>query len=103
MLFVAVHEHTPESCPADDPAPIHQLADEKHIKESGVKVLGSYIAPPEHTLYFILEANDYAQVVRYLRPMMRIGAPDIVPVQTLAEALGIFPKRAATRGRGRRK
>ena len=93
MLFVAVHEHSPELCPADAPAPVHQLANEKHIKESGVKVLGSYIAPPEHTLFFILEANDYAQVVRYLQPMMKIGTPDIVPVQTLTEALGIFPTR----------
>ncbi len=93
MLFVATHEHSPEVCPVDNPAPIHQLANEKHIKESGVKVLGSYIAPPEHTLYFVLEANDYAQIVRYFRPMMKLGSPSIVPVQTLAEALGTFPTR----------
>ena len=93
MLFVIVHEHSPEMCPADNPAPVHALADEKHIKESGVKVLGSYIAPPEHTFYFVLEADDYAQVVRYFRPLMKIGGHDIVPVQTLAESLGIFPRR----------
>jgi len=93
MLFVVTHEHTPESCPADDPAPVHKMADENHIKESGVKVLGSYVAPPEHVVYFVLEADDYAQVVRYLRPMMKIGTPDIVPVQTLAETAGMFPKR----------
>lgn len=93
MLFIATHEHTPELCPANDPAPVHQMADAGHIKEAGVKVLGSYIAPPEHVLYFVLEADNYAQVVRYLRPMMKIGKPRITPVQTLAEALGIFPKR----------
>ena len=93
MLFVVTHEHTPELCPADDPAPLHKLADESHIKESGVKVVGSYVAAPEHTFYLVLEAEDYAQVVRYLRPMMKIGTPDIVPVQTLAESLSIFPKR----------
>ena len=93
MLFVVTHEHAPELCPADDPAPLHKLADEDHIKESGVKVVGSYVAAPEHTFYLVLEADDYAQVVRYLRPMMKIGTPDIVPVQTLAESLGIFPKR----------
>ena len=93
MLFIATHEHTPELCPADDPAPVHQMANENHIRESGVKVLGSYIAPPEHTLFFVLEADDYAQVVRYFRPMMKIGVPQITPVQTLAESLGIFPKR----------
>lgn len=93
MLFIAIHNHTPELCPADSPAPVHQLADENHIKESGVKVIGSYIAPPEHTLYFVLEADNYGQVVRYFRPMMKIGTPRIVPAQTLAEALGIFPTR----------
>lgn len=102
MLFIATHEHTPELCPADDPVPVHQLADDKHIKESGVKVLGSYIAPPEHVLFFVLEANDYAQVVRYFRPMMKIGVPHITPVQTLNEALGIFPKREATPRSARR-
>lgn len=91
MLFIAIHTHTPETCPADNPIPVHQLADEKHIKDSGVKVLGSYVAPPEHILYFILEADDYAQIVRYLRPMMKIGTDRIVPVQTLAESTGIFP------------
>ncbi len=101
MLFVAIHEHSSESCPADDPAPIHQMANAKHIKDSGVKVLGSYIAPPEHELYFVLEADDYAQVVKYFRPLMKIGTPDIVPVQTLPEALSIFPakKKRVTRKR----
>jgi len=93
MLFVVTHEHTPELCPADDPAPLHKLADESHIKESGVKVVGSYVAAPEHIFYLVLEADDYGQVVRYLRPIMNIGTSDIVPVQTLAESLGIFPKR----------
>jgi hypothetical protein len=93
MLFVVTHEHTPESCPADDPAPVHKMADENHIKESGVKVLGAYVAAPEHVMYFVLEAEDYGHVVRYLRPMMKIGTPDIVPVQTLAETAGLFPTR----------
>jgi len=93
MLFVVTHEHTPELCPADDPAPVHKLADEGHIKESGVKVVGSYVAAPEHTFYLVLEAEDYAQVVRYLRPMMKIGTPDIVPVQVLSDTVGMFPKR----------
>jgi hypothetical protein len=30
--------------------------------------------------------------VRYLRPMMKIGTPDIVPVQELSDTLGLFPK-----------
>ena len=93
MLFIATHEHTPEACPADNPTQVHQMVNEEHIKESGVKVRGSYVAPPEHVLYFVLEADEYAQVVRYFRPLMKMGSVDIVPVQTIAEATGIFPTR----------
>jgi hypothetical protein len=92
MLFVITHEHAPELCPADDPTQVHKLTDENHIKESGVKVVGSYIASLEHTMYFVLEADDYGQVVRYLRPIMKIGTPDVVPAQTLAKGLGPFFK-----------
>lgn len=94
MLFIATHTHSPESCPVEDPVPIHQLAKEEHAKECGVTVVGSYIAPPEHILYFVLEAQDYSSVVKFFRPLMKIGAPRITPVQTLQEATGIFPVRS---------
>src|SRR3990170_839755 len=45
MLFVVTHEHAPELCPADDPAPVHKMADENHIRESGVKGVGADVAP----------------------------------------------------------
>ncbi|MBI4199978.1 MAG: hypothetical protein HY535_05860 [Chloroflexi bacterium] len=101
MLFVATHTHTPETCPADDPAAVHQLAREEHAKESGVKVLGSYVAPPEHVLYFILDSKDSASVVRFFRPLMKVGVTRVTPVQTLQESTGIFPLKS--RGRGRRR
>ena len=91
MLFIATHEHAPESCPSENPAQVHQVVNEEHIKASGVKLLGSYVAPPEHVLFFVLEADEYAQVVRYFQPIMKMGNIDIVPVQTVAEAMGIFP------------
>ncbi|MBI2166507.1 MAG: hypothetical protein HYU29_08940 [Chloroflexi bacterium] len=99
MLFVATHSHTPESCPVDDPVSLHQLAKEEHAKSCGVKVLGSYIASPEHTFYFVLEAQDYASVARFFRPVMKIGASRITPVQTLQEATGIFPVKSRRGGK----
>lgn len=101
MLFVATHRHTAESCPADDPAPVHQLASAEHAKESGVKLLAGYVASPEHVLYFILEAQDYVSVVRFFRPFMKIGVTEVTPVQTLAEATGVFPVPARRGGRRR--
>lgn len=87
MLFVAVHSHRPESCPIDQPEPVRIISSDEHAKKCGVKVLGRYIAPPEHQLFFILEANDYQKIVNFFRPMMKIGAPRIYPVMPLGEAL----------------
>lgn len=42
------------------------LAQENHARKSKVKVLASYIAPPEHTLYFILEADSYEAITEFL-------------------------------------
>lgn len=91
MLFIATHTHEAESCPVEHPLPVHQMAREEHAKECGVKVLGSYIASPEHVLYVVLEAPDYVSVARFFRPLMKIGTAHITPVQTLQEATGIFP------------
>lgn len=89
MLFVVTHTHTPELCPIDDLRPVEAMVSETHASQSGVKVLGSYICGPEHTLYFALEAEELAQILRFLRPMMKIGTAHISPVQTLAEAMGV--------------
>jgi hypothetical protein len=93
MLFVAIHEHRPETCPADLPNPMHQMMDEEHITASGVQVVASYAAPPEHTVFFVLEATEYSQLVQYFRPLMTIGTPRIYAVQPFGEAQTIFPER----------
>jgi len=97
MLFFATHTHTAESCSVGDPVPVHLLANEEHARESGVKVLGSYISPPEHVFYFALEAQEYSSVVKFFRPLMKIGPTRIIPVQTLQESTGIFPTRRGGR------
>ncbi|MBI2871681.1 MAG: hypothetical protein HYY00_00640 [Chloroflexi bacterium] len=101
MLFVATHTHAPESCPVNDPVSVHEMAKAEHAKECGVTVLGSYIAPPEHLMYFVLDASDYSSVVKFFRPLMKIGLPRITPVQTLEEATGIFPVTPRRGGRRR--
>lgn len=101
MLFVATHTHTPESCPAGgDLAPLHLIASTEHAAKCKVKVLGSYAAPPEHTFYFVLDAKDYPSIVEFFRPLMKIGAPRITPVETLQQTVGVFPVKSQT---GRRR
>ena len=92
MLFVITHQHSTENCMADNPAPLQKLLSEAHVKESGVRVVGDYLSPPEHTLFLVVEATEYAQVVRFLRPIITIGEHDIVPVLPIAEAIGTLAK-----------
>ena len=65
--------------------------DREAIEELRVKVLGGYVAPPEHLIFHVLEADDYASIVKFYRPIMTMGDAEITPVQTLEEAAGIFP------------
>jgi hypothetical protein len=66
VLFVITHQHPIASCMADDPGPLQTMLSAEHVQATGVRVLGDYIAPPEHRLFLVVEADEYAQVVRFL-------------------------------------
>jgi len=94
MLFVAVLTHTPESCLM---RPEHAKAYEELVrnwenkekleKETGVKILGSYVNPNEHTFFMILEADNYGNVIRALGPpILTYHRGKITPVITMDEA-----------------
>lgn len=91
---MVTHCHTPELCPSDSPEKIKRTLDivtsETHAKSAGVKVLGSYIAPPEHTLFFIIESDTYEKIVDFFRPLMKMGTPRIVPVNQLKSTVEKF-------------
>jgi len=94
MLFVATHLHTPELCPSDNPENVKKtvgvMASKSHAEKSGVNVIGSYIAPEEHVLYFVIESNDYSKIVAFFRPIMKMGTLKLTPVSTLADAVPKF-------------
>ena len=58
-------------------------------EKCGVKVLSSWIAVPEHTMYFVLEADSYDSVVKYFEPIMRTGTARVTPVLEYAKAVGL--------------
>jgi len=94
MLFHIKHIHTPELCPSDSPKKVEEtvgvVASDEHAEETGVKVLGRYIAPTEHRIFFIVEAESYEAVTDFLEPMMKMGTPRITPVSELREAIKPF-------------
>ncbi len=63
---------------------------DEHAKKTGVKVLGRYIAPTEHRIFFIVEAESYKSITDFLKPMMKMGTPRITPVSELGKAIKPF-------------
>ena len=95
MLFVAILKHSPEHCwarpenaKAMDEARKRWQEREKVQKEIGVKVLGAYVNPNEHTFYYILESDDYMKVTRFLGPpLLTYHSAKITPVVTIEDIL----------------
>jgi len=92
MLFMVIHKHTGAECPVDTPAPVEKVASDEHAVECGVKVLGKYVSPPEHRIFFILEADTYEKIIAFLQPLAKIGTHRIHPVTDLATEIKILNK-----------
>ena len=79
MLFMAVQTHKPKHCPLNDKKP-KPLWDTKSKK---VKLINIYACPPEHVLYFVLEANNFEDIQSFFMPGMTKTTVDIKPVSTM--------------------
>jgi hypothetical protein len=81
-LFVAIHRHAPERCPAGDPAMGPALL--SHLSPAtadqyGVSLQAEAVADDKHTLYLVAEAGDEEQLRRYLAPFAQAGSVEILP------------------------
>ena len=76
MLFHITQRHTPETCPVNEGGP-NSLFDPT-VK--GVKLIGRYGANSEHTLFYIVETDDWHALQRFLLPGFRVATATITPV-----------------------
>jgi hypothetical protein len=81
-LFVAIHQHAAERCPAGDPAMGPALL--SHLSpdtagQYGVSLHAEAVANNKHTLYLIAEAGDEEQFRRYLTPFAQAGSVQVLP------------------------
>ena len=98
MLFVAVLKHSPENCfgRVENAEAAEELREQwkkrdEIRKEAGVKVIGAYINPNEHTFYYILETDDYKGVSKLLGPpMLTHHTAKITPVTRMKEAVAML-------------
>lgn len=78
MLFLITQTHTPETCPID--AGGREALHEKPEKVPGLKIVAAYGAYTEHTLYYIVEADDYEAIEKFLTPGFKRCKAVITPV-----------------------
>jgi hypothetical protein len=81
-LFVAVHQHAPERCPAGDPAVGAMLLNHlsaANAAQYGVSIRAEAVADNKHTLYLIAEAGDEEQMNRFLAPFAQAGTVELLP------------------------
>lgn len=76
MLFHITQTHAPADCPYDNGGS-RSLFDEK---APGVKLVGYWLAFPEHTTFLVVETDDVANLQRFLRPGHKTCLAEITPV-----------------------
>jgi hypothetical protein len=70
MLLLVAHTHTPERCLGVKNVEsgkefLKSLSEEIASKEK-VKIIGSYIAPTEHSIWLVLEADSLKSVEDFI-------------------------------------
>ena len=76
MLFHIMQVHSPESCPRDEGGS-NSLYDSS---VEGITLIGRYGANAQHTLFYVVEADDVNAIQRFLWPGFRICTSTITPV-----------------------
>ncbi|WFU47713.1 sulfite oxidase [Sinorhizobium terangae] len=89
-LFIVRHQHSPEACPARDPAMGAMLLN--HLSRpsaarNGVAIKGEAVVRGAHSLFFIAEAADEAVLQAFLTPFRQAGEVEVMPASTCAEVV----------------
>jgi len=76
VLFHITQVHSPELCPRDEGGS-NSLFD---ATVDGVTLIGRYGANAQHTLFYVVEADDVNALQRFLWPGFRSCTSTITPV-----------------------
>ena len=96
MFFIAQLTHPPELCfgrseHREDYNKILEFMEnmDKYEKEAGVKRHGFYLNSNEHTFYFILEADNFLKISKFLGfgPLLTHHTAKITPVVSYQETI----------------
>jgi len=76
MLFHITQTHTPETCPLGEGGS-NSLFD---ATVPGIRLIGRYGANAEHKIFYIVEADDWQAIHRFLLPGFKRCTATITPV-----------------------
>lgn len=85
--FIVHHQHSPETCPARDPAKGAMLLN--HLSRPsaarhGVVIKGEAVVRGSHSLFFIAEAADETVLQAFLTPFRQAGEVEVMAASTCA-------------------
>ena len=84
MKFHVTLAHAPESCPgAHGGTPSEVMDWPARAKEAGVVLRSAVVCQPAHTVFFVVEADDYSELYDMFRPAGGFAKADISPVRDL--------------------
>lgn len=84
-LFVVRHQHDSGDCPAKDPlmgAMLLNHLSRPNVRRYGLEIQSEAIVEGEHALYMVVESNDEARVIEFMRPFSAVGSVAIQPAST---------------------
>ena len=76
MLFHIKQTHTPENCPYGKGGS-RSLFDRE---STTVKIVGYWLAFPQHTIYLVVETDDIVKLQKFLQPGAGVTVAEITPV-----------------------
>ena len=89
MLFHITHHHDETTCPAHDEEAgnISFGAVLTSLQENVDEIIGAWVDPPGHDLFFVVEANEVSQIFAGLWPIIPAGTAKIQPVADVAKMM----------------
>ena len=84
-LYFVRHQHSPDTCPAKDPAMGQMLLEhltKANARKYGIDLLGDAVLDGQHTLVLIAEAEDPQYLHDYMQPFAQAGTVDIIAAST---------------------
>ena len=93
-LFVALHQHQADRCPAADPqmgSMLLQHLSSENASGQGVTIQAEAVVNDAHTLYLIVEADSRDRVEGFMAPFAQAGTVEVLPAS--------WPRPARSTGR----